>query len=178
MKKETTKMIYTDSIWKSWETTEKMREEYGECHELSKEELEEIDDETIFDWCHETLNDYWNDFKINLGCYGESKQYLILANLGLWDGQHDGGKIVQGLLNSIWKTLEDTNTIYEDGRGVLKVEAKHHDGTNHFTIYELTEKGEVFAENNCYMDDRELHQKIFDNKNYRRNVNLIKKVYG
>lgn len=177
MKKETQKLIYTDDIWASWETTEKMREEYGECHELSKEELEEITDDTVYEWCHETLSMYWDDLKINIGSYGEDNQYLIIADLGLWNGRQAGGKIIKGLYNSISKTLEDYNKIYEERRGVLKIRASHHDGTNHYIIYEITKKGEQFIENNPYISDRTLHEKLLNNRNYRRNVNLIKNIY-
>lgn len=177
MKKETQKLIYTDDIWKSWKNEKAMKEDYAECHELSEEEMKEIDDYTIYEWCHETLNMYWDDLRINIGGYGEYKQYLLIADLGLWNGRFPGGKILKGLFNAIQATVQDSIKIYEEGRGVLKIKSSHHDGTNYYTIYELTEKGEQFIENNPYMDNRELHEKLLNNRNYRRNVNLIKNIY-
>ena len=61
----------------------------------------------------------------------------------------------------------------------MKVTAHHHDGTNCFQIKELTKRGEEFAERHKWdMSDRELHQKLFNDSHYSRNVRAFKEIYG
>ena len=105
------------------------------------------------------------------------KTYVILADLGLWNGRAEGGKIIKGLWNAISKCFEDYNHIYEYRRR-LCVDAIHHDGTNHFQIKELTPKGLEYVENHPYMSDRELHQRLFNDSHYSHEVDMFKTMYG
>ena len=158
----------------SWNEDE-MRAMYEECYEEIPSE------ETLWQYIQDTNNDYLWDEKSNVAFYEEKhgrKRYIILADLGLWNGRFDGGKIITGLWNAISECFEDYNEIYEEG-GRLKVVAHHHDGTNFFQIKELTKRGEEYAERHKWdMSDRELHKKLFDDSHYSRNVRAFKEIYG
>lgn len=158
----------------SWDEDE-MRGMYEECYEETPSE------EILQRYIQDVNQDYLWDEKSNVEFYEKEngqKQYIVLADLGLWNGRFDGGKIITGLWNAISKCFEDYNEIYEEG-GRLKVTAHHHDGTNYFQIKELTERGKGYAERNGWdMSDRELHQKLFNDSHYSRNVKLFKEVYG
>ena len=177
LKREEEKMK-KNMIW-SYDTSnwdeEEMRNMYEECYE------ETPSDETLQQYISDVNSDYLGDVKSEIDFYEnkhEKKEYIVLADLGLWNGRFDGGKIITGLWNAISKCFEDYNEIYEE-KGRLKVTAHHHDVTNYFQIKELTEKGEKFAENHKWdLSDRILHQKLFNNSNYSRNVKLFKEVYG
>lgn len=180
MKKKTKKrvrdVIYSSSI-SSLGAFEEIKKEFMECREITKEEFDEdYNDDNVYDWAYDLLSIYFDDLKVNMGSYGKDDTFLIIADLGLWDGRIPGGKIVKGLWNAICSTCSDTINIYEE-KGVLKISSSHHDGTNSFIIYKLSKEGEVYYENNCYKDRRTLHQKLLQPR-YRRNVNFVKNVYG
>lgn len=153
---------------------EEMKQEYEEIYEEtpSEEELERFIEDTndMF------LDDERSNVEFYEKQYGQ-KTYIILADLGLWDGRAEGGKIIKGLWNAISKCFEDYNHIYEYRRR-LCVDAIHHDGTNHFQIKELTPKGLDYVENHQYMSDRELHQCLFKDSHYSNEVKLFKAIYG
>ena len=153
---------------------EEMKQEYEEIYEEipSEEELERF--------IEDTNNMFLDDERSNVEFYEKQhgqKTYIILADLGLWDGRAEGGKIIKGLWNAISKCFEDYNHIYEYRRR-LCVDAIHHDGTNHFQIKELTPRGLEYIEKNPYMPDRELHQHLFRDSHYSNEVKLFKTIYG
>lgn len=154
---------------------EEMKAMYKECYEETPSE------ETLQQYIYDTNQDCLDDEKSNVKFYENihgQKQYIILADCGLWYGRRDGGKIITGLWNAISQCFEDYNEIYEEG-GRLKVTAHHHDGTNYFQIKELTKRGEEFAERHKWdMSDRELHKKLFNDSHYSRNVRAFKEIYG
>lgn len=165
-------------IW-SYNTSEYDKDEMIEAYEESYGETP--NDETLENYIYDMNDTYLEDERLNIQFYEkthEQKQYIVLANLGLWYGRADGGKIITGLWNAISKCFEDYNEIYEEG-GRLKVTAHHHDGTNYFQIKELTKRGEEYAERHKWdMSDRELHQKLFNDSHYSRNVRVFKEIYG
>ena len=166
-------MIWSYNIF-NWDEDE-MREQYEECYD------ETPDEQTLQEYIQDVNNDYLEDVHSEIVFYEKThgqKMYLVSADLGLWNGRAEGGKVITGLWNAITQCFEDYNEIYEEG-GMLKVTAHHHDGTNFFKIKELTEKGEEFAERHKYdMSDRELHKKLFNDSHYSRNVKLFKEIYG
>ena len=106
------------------------------------------------------------------------KHYVVLADLGLWNGRHDGGKVIEGLWNAIQKCFEDYNTVYQDGKR-LKVTAHHHDGTNYFQIRELTQRGLDFWYKHQYdYSDRKLNETLFNDSHYSNEVKLFNEMYG
>ena len=153
---------------------EEMKQEYEDIYE------ETPDEEELERFIEDTNDMFLDDERSNVEFYEKQhgqKTYIILADLGLWDGRAEGGKIIKGLWNAISKCFEDYNHIYEYRRR-LCVDAIHHDGTNHFQIKELTPKGMDYMENHPYMSDRELHQRLFKDSHYSHEVTMFKKMYG
>ena len=157
----------------------------GYNREEMKQEYEEFNGETpneeeLERFIEDTNDMFLDDERSNVEFYEKQhgqKTYIILADLGLWDGRAEGVQIIKGLWNAISKCFEDYNHIYEYRRR-LCVDAIHHDGTNHFQIKELTPKGLEYVENHPYMSDRELHERLFKDSHYSHEVTMFKKMYG
>ena len=177
MKKLIIKTKKVNEIWNydtsKWDREEMFREfEDVHCYEPDDVDLDEyIEEENRMNLEAEMDNVTFYERE-----HG-AKTYVILADLGLWNGRAEGGKIIKGLWNAISKCFEDYNHIYEYRRR-LCVDAIHHDGTNHFQIKELTPKGLEYVENHPYMSDRELHERLFNDSHYSHEVTLFKTIYG
>lgn len=167
------KMIWSYDTY-NWDKDD-AKATYKEFYERdpSEQELEDL--------IYEENQRYLEDEQGNIEFYEEThgvKHYVILADLGLWYGHRDGGKIVKGLWNAISACFEDYNEIYQDGKRV-KVTAHHHDGTNCFEIRELTDKGiEYMERHEDDMSDRELHTRLFKDSHYSHEVSMFNEMYG
>lgn len=177
MKKLTIKTKKVNEIWNhdtsGWDR-EEMKMEFEDVYGYAPDEAELdtfIDEENAMNLDVERCNVEYYEKE-----HGQ-KTYVILADLGLWNGRAEGGKIIKGLWNAISKCFEDYNHIYEY-RLRLCVDAVHHDGTNHFQIKELTPVGLTYIENHPYMSDRELHQRLFNDSHYSHEVDMFKIMYG
>lgn len=84
---------------------------------------------------------WWEEIKNELERLMEGKKYKVKADLGLWYGRREGTRICEGFeAISVCIGNGDYIRIYEE-RGTLKIDELHHDGTNHYTIKEVTPKG-------------------------------------
>ena len=160
---------------------DEMRESWLESAEANDWEIPEdgpSDDEIWQEWYDQNERD-WDDIEWEVECHDERGSYLIIASLGLWNGRFDGGKIIDGYLTeAIRACFEDYNKVYWQDKN-LKVEAIHHDGTNHFIIKKLTDRGIEFYNNHEWeMDDRTMHQKLFKDAHYSHSVDFFARIYG
>lgn len=182
MKNTKIRNIWSHDENKELGTDEEIKDQYKEFLDINNLPPEWVEDEEkINGYAFETVTGYLDDVQTEIEYHEDShgcKTYLIIANLGLWFGNRRGGKVVKGLWNAISSTLEDYNTIYQEGR-TLRVDATHHDGTNHFEIYELTEKGEEwYNRNNDWRSREDICETLYNNKKYRRNVQFFNNLYG
>lgn len=140
---------------------------------------EDIDDEMISDYMRRFLDDEFYDFKENFRKELDSNYYVVTGTLGLWDGTHEGGKVIAGWYD-LMNLLEDCDYIkFVDENGLLKVTGSHHDGTNYFQVKELTDKGYEYYKNNEYdLTRRDLCETLFNSEEYSRLPMLSKKVFG
>lgn len=118
------------------------------------EELKQYDDENykysekdfneLCEYIREDCNVWWEVESDNLKQLMLDKNFKVEADLGLWNGRVKGQGKFTGF-NAIKACLGDDSwsavEIYETSRGTLKVDYHHHDGTNHFTIKEVTARG-------------------------------------
>lgn len=160
---------------------EEMRESWLESAEANDWEIPEdgpSDDEIWQEWYDQNERD-WDDIEGEVRYHDERGSYLIIASLGLWNGRFDGGKIIDGYLHeAIRECFEDYNRVYWQDKN-LKIEATHHDGTNHFIIKKLTDRGIEFYNNHYYdYDDRTMHQKLFKDAHYSHSVDFFARIYG
>lgn len=81
-------------------------------------------------------------FRINNGYLGDEKEnlniqlpgpILVIADLGLWNGRHNGyHEIESGNISDCLYSECDAATWYVDKFGDLRCDAIHHDGENHY----------------------------------------------
>ena len=129
-------------------------------------EREDIDDELIWNrrYLDEELN--WDEAKYELTKFFEGKTVGFFGSLGLWDGVHKGGMIGE-FWNVYYKAIKhcDYIKIYDEN-GHLYLTCSHHDGTNHFEIKVLTDKGVQYNKNWEYSNDKrtkyDCHTQIFN----------------
>ena len=109
---------------------------------------------------------------------GHKKTYVVKADIGLWDGRYEGGKIIEGMESVIHTCMEDITAIYLENR-LMRIDANHHDGINLFSIKELTPEGERFYEKN--IDKLSVCQMVnilFNDRHKSRHVRIWNKMDG
>ena len=139
------------------------------------------DEYELNEFINEMNAEYLYDEQMNIEHYEEwhgQKHYIVLADIGRWNGRFDGGKVVKGLCNAISECLEDYNEIYYEEQ-LLKVTATHHDATNYFKIREITPRGmEYYRNNHGIKSDRHVHDRLFHESHYSNHVKLFNELYG
>ena len=100
--------------------------------------------------------------------------FLVVADLGLWDGRHAGGRIIGSLLSVLRECANDCDDVkYEIKNDDLVITGHHHDGTNIYTVKYITEKGFAWAMRNygneCHRS-RECHEHLLNIKGYTRKM--------
>ena len=100
------------------------------------EDFEDMDEDALDEAVVENINQDWECFIDNI-TYSNlgTSECVIEGVLGLWDGKHTIQPVYANLGQCITKCVSNGNEveIYEED-GELKIDAYHHDGTNHFTI--------------------------------------------
>lgn len=181
-----TRYIWSNLHHKAYPNKEENLEAYREFLEILYEgtnkqipdEIEDSDlDEYIDNCINENLSILVSEIRHYERTHGE-KEYVVVADLGLWNGRQAGGKIIKGLSSAIRRTFEDYNTVEMKGNR-LTTTCTHHDGTNFFEIKELTPRGVTFKNHNwCNLTEKELHHKLFTDSHYSREVTMFKEIYG
>ena len=112
------------------------------------ESIEEISEDTIWGEIYLMLDDYWTDEQYNIEEYLSGKSLLVCGSVGRWDGRFAAGKIVS--VDKLWDCLNDCGywEVYDEG-GHLHIRGSHHDGSNHFEVKVLTDKGAELWEKWC-----------------------------
>lgn len=104
----------------------------------------EEDFSKLCEYIEEDNDVHWEYVKEELERLMDGKEYKVIADIGRWNGRVKGYGKFTGF-NAIKACLGDDSwsavEIYETARGTLKVDYHHHDGTNYFTIKEITDKG-------------------------------------
>lgn len=105
----------------------------------------QYDDESEFfhNWVWETLNQDWEDFKINLKYDKENKNdYLVVGEIGRWDGRREiQPQRFDTLSKAIMACCGSCDYIsIDEENGVINITAIHHDGRNYFSIHKLNKR--------------------------------------
>lgn len=114
--------------------------DYEDWKEFFDEEYPGLDVDERIDMMYELNDEYLDDERMNLDIPVD-ETIVIIADLGRWHGRIPGYKEIQG--RSIKDCLvanTDYATWYLDGRGDLRCEAIHHDGTDHY-LYRVFKPG-------------------------------------
>lgn len=163
-------------IFQNYELEEDAR---GYCEEYYEGNYTE---EEYFEAMNRVEEEMWEIAKEELDkFFAGVKHIAFFGEIGRWNGVYRGGKIDK----DFWKLFESATKdcryikIY-DVNGHLHLTCSHHDGTCHFEIKEVTEKGWEYYDNwNYGSDDRSeeyVMTQIFER--YSKLPNFAHKVYG
>lgn len=177
-------LIWSNDIYTQLGTDEEIKEQYKEICEINDYPLEWFEDENkLMEFAYEEIDNLFECEQENT-LFQEKKDgkktYVILADVGRWDGRYAGGKTVFGIWEALTKIKgeEDGVKIYQDG-AKLKVDTYNHDASSYFQIRELTQRGEKYLElHEDDMSDREIHKKLFEDSHLSRNVTIFNEIYG
>lgn len=146
-------------------------------------EEDEITDELISDRRDLYAQEDWEREKENLEeLFDEEKEFIFLGEVGRWNGVRKVGRIfstLQELLNTAAADCEYIH--FYDENGHLYLTCSHHDGTCHYEIKEVTEKGQEYYDNWNYgredgRTEEYVHTQIF--RRYSRLPNFAHRFYG
>ena len=128
----------------------------------------------LYEWVSETNYTYLRDERSNLNVDVDGV-IVCFANLGLWDGKHEGASVFRSKINEILYSECDYVRWYCDQYNV-RCKAIHHDGTNHY-LYRVA-KDEETAKKLAYkfvyegMTEEEVRKRTKSLRPY------VAKVYG
>ena len=148
------------------------------------DDIEEVPESAVWDEVYEMENINWDDARREMEQFFDGKMLLVGGSVGRWDGTYAAGKVIK--YEDLWKCWQDCDyiSIYDQG-GHFHIEASHHDGTNHFEVKILTEKGAELYDRwdydwtiwqNC--SEREVHEKLWKNTKYSHIPHFARDVYG
>lgn len=174
-------MIY-DSEYKDSDYFLEFLEDFGITKEQYEKNKKKYENDFLL-YCDEEKNNEYNDNIANIVYHEDAhgrKEYVVKAILGLWDGKHEGGRIISGMRNVILRCSSgcDFFRFFIEGR-CMRFISDHHDGTNSFWIKELTERGEKYYKaHKDEMGQREMVEKLFNDRHLSRHVTIWNEMYG
>lgn len=101
------------------------KEDFKDWCETNGIDEDEMD---LYQWVDETLGDYLDDERDNLD-EDVDGVIVVFADLGLWDGHHQGSRIMGTNVKNILRSDCDYTKWYCD-RYNVRCTAAHHDGRN------------------------------------------------
>lgn len=172
MKKVAKERVIFDNYDLEEDTKEFCKENYGEDYtEVEYYNAMYLVEDDNWEMAKEDLSNFFKDIKY-IGFFGE---------IGRWNGVYRGGKLDTNFWKLFASATEDCRYIkIYDVNGHLHLTCSHHDGTCHFEIKEVTEKGWKYYDNwNYGCDDRSeeyVMTQIFER--YSKLPNFAHKLYG
>ena len=112
----------------------------------------------------------------------DGNKWIAVGTVGRWNGLYNAGTIFSTFEEFFYKATEDCRYWrFYDENGHLYLTCSHHDGTCHYEIKEVTDKGIKYLENwednwNDKRSDKYVHTQIFNR--YSRLPRFAEKVYG
>lgn len=136
---------------------------------------EDVSDDDVFSFIHESLENQLDDEKYNLNIETEGR-IIAIADLGLWNGRKQGYRILDGNVNSIFLVNEEYTEWYSDGYNIRSIEV-HHDGTNYMEYRVIREDRNINKLLNAIYDGKEITRKQL-NYYTKSLLPYVAKVYG
>lgn len=150
-------------------------EDYKETAEINGWEEDTDDENNLWDYIHDTLAQYLDDECTNLNIPTDGR-ILVIADLGLWDGRHQGYQIFGKNVNQIFKQHYDYTEWYSDGYNIKAVDV-HHDGTNYYEFREIREDRNIQNLLDAIYNGEKITRKMLNY--YTRSLHSrVAKVYG
>jgi hypothetical protein len=175
------RIIYNNyDLWETYpdEDIKEMLIENG-CEE------DDITDEMIWRERYDLSSLDWEASKYELEQFflNNGNKWMIFGEVGRWDGTYKAGTMFDTFEDFFYKAAKDCDYWkFYDENGHLYLTCSHHDGTCHYEIKEVTDKGVEYLENweyGSYSDKRTeeyVHTQIFNR--YSRLPRFSEKVYG
>ena len=150
-------------------------EDYKETAKINGWDEDTDDENNLWDYIHDTLAQYLDDECTNLNIPTEGR-ILVIADLGLWDGRHQGYQIFGKNVNQIFKQHYDYTEWYSDGYNIKAVDV-HHDGTNYYEFREIREDRNIQNLLDAIYNGEKITRKMLNY--YTRSLHSrVAKVYG
>ena len=114
------------------------KEDFEDWCEVNGFDEDEMD---LYEWVDECLSNDLDDERMNLNKEVDGV-IVVFADLGLWDGHHQGAKTFG---TNVSKILYDSNCDYAKwycDRWNVRFEGAHHDGRNHY-LYRVAKDRET-----------------------------------
>lgn len=145
------------------------------------EKIEDISDEQGYDYISYLQAQNFDYFEGELSAFIDEQEnpMLLIGYVGGWQRRSNGGIFVSrfGDLYTFWQHCDHIKV--EEIRGRLFIECSHHDGTNRAELRQITSKGNDYMNNHLHdMSEEELHTKLYKSRNYTKNANYKKTVWG
>ena len=139
---------------------------------------EEITEENI--WKHRYFLDEidWQEEKVQLEEFFSKGKWIAFGTVGRWDGLYNAGTIFDDFEKFFYRATEDCRYWkFYDENGHLYLTCSHHDGTCHYEIKEITNRGIEYFENwNDKRSEKYIHTQIINK--YSRVPRYLEKVFG
>lgn len=146
------------------------------------EERENITEEMLWNERYFYDEIAWEEQKAQLKEFFSKGKWIAFGTVGRWNGLYNAGTIFDDFEKFFYRATEDCNYWkFYDENGHLYLTCSHHDGTCHYEIKELTDKGIQYLENwednwNDKRTDKYVHTQIINK--YSRLPRFAEKVYG
>jgi hypothetical protein len=143
---------------------------------------DEITEEMIWQERYDQNEFHWSDIKSELkDFFINGNKWMIFGEIARWNGVFKAGMLFETFDEFFYKATSDCDYWkFYDENGHLYLTCSHHDGTCHYEIKELTDKGIQYLENWEYGNDKRteeyVHTQIFNK--YSRLPRFAEKVYG
>lgn len=148
---------------------------------------EEIPESEIWEEVADMEQIWFDDEREMMAEFFSGKKLLVCGSVGRWNGNFAAGKVID--YDDLWKCWSECDyiSIYDEG-GHFYIKASHHDGTNHYEVKVLTEKGAELFEDWDYgynsrwdqlgLSEREVHERLWKNAKYSHIPHYARDVFG
>lgn len=151
-------------------------EDYQETYEEHLE-LNDLDGSKydLWDFIHDDLQNWLECERANLNIPTDGR-IICIADLGLWDGRHQGYQVFGKNVNEIFCQHYEYTEWYSDGYNIKAVDV-HHDGTNYYEFREIREDRNAQNLLDAIYNGEEITRKMLNY--YTRSLHSrVAKVYG
>lgn len=174
-------MLWSEDFYDNYKDYEDAKKSFGDLimERCGYESMDEITHDDILEEFNDENRRHYNVVKDALLAHDKGKRpldggFLVLADLGKWDGRFKGGKIIGSLLSVLNECSSDYDSVkYEIKDNNLVITGEHHDSTDYFTVFYITEKGMNWAMRNygsAMHRDRQCHEHLRDTKGFTRKM--------
>ena len=144
---------------------DEMYNEYKEFCKVNEFILQDRESNAFYEWVGEMLSMFWEDLFGNLKYSKQNVECVVTGKVSLWHGKYNiKAKFFETLEDAIrYCSSEYDAVVITESNGTIEVKGIHHDGTNHFYIHKLNEKGiEAYDEDEDIIPNKEEYFEKFE----------------